>query len=358
MNLTNLKLVQRLSLCFAVLVALLALLLGLGLKQISDLRGSVDELTNHSFPKTVWANDVIDQDNAIARSVRTLLIARNDAQMVSEQKRLIDDAGEIAEERLGKLDRAISSDEGRRMLQALQASHSSFRDILKNYLDLFDAGQFDQAQSYLQKDLRDIQNLNLKNVTALITFQSQLVSQLGHQTEEDASGTIRLLLIIGGLAVVLACVLGFLLIRSVNRQLGADPQDLAHITGRIAEGDFALDLPDAPPGSAMAAVKHMLGSLRQSAAAASANARIKTALDNVTSNVMIADNERNIIYMNKTVVAMLQNAEADLRKGLPGFDVNKLDGGSIDQFHKNPEHQKRLLATFTSTYRAQIEVGG
>ena len=87
------------------------------------------------------------------------------------------------------------------------------------------------------------------------------------------------------------------------------------------------------------------------------NARVKIALDNVSSNVMIADNDRTIIYMNKTVLAMLQNAEADLRKELPSFDTSKLLGGSIDQFHKNPEHQKRLLATFTSTYRAQIVVG-
>ncbi|MBP8184860.1 MAG: PAS domain-containing protein [Pseudomonas sp.] len=90
---------------------------------------------------------------------------------------------------------------------------------------------------------------------------------------------------------------------------------------------------------------------------AAENARVKIALDNVSSNVMIADNERNIIYMNKTVFAMLQNAESDLRKVLPSFDSNKLLGGSIDQFHKNPEHQKRLLATFTSTYKTQIVVG-
>ncbi|WP_082073167.1 methyl-accepting chemotaxis protein [Pseudomonas sp. LFM046] len=88
------------------------------------------------------------------------------------------------------------------------------------------------------------------------------------------------------------------------------------------------------------------------------NARIKSALDNCSTNVMIADGERNIIYMNKTVTTMLQNAEADLRKALPSFSVSKLLGGSIDQFHKNPEHQKRLLATFTSTFRTQIEVGG
>jgi methyl-accepting chemotaxis protein len=88
------------------------------------------------------------------------------------------------------------------------------------------------------------------------------------------------------------------------------------------------------------------------------NLRIRNALDNVGTNVMIADNERNIIYMNKSVVPMLTTAQDDIRKDLPNFDVNKLMGASIDGFHKHPEHQKQMLATFTSTHRAQIKLGG
>jgi methyl-accepting chemotaxis protein len=101
-----------------------------------------------------------------------------------------------------------------------------------------------------------------------------------------------------------------------------------------------------------------LAAEEKAAKLAAENARVRSALDNCSTNVMIADADRNIIYMNKTVTAMLQNAEADLRKALPNFTVSKLIGSSIDGFHKNPEHQKRLLATFTSTYRTQIEVGG
>jgi len=90
---------------------------------------------------------------------------------------------------------------------------------------------------------------------------------------------------------------------------------------------------------------------------ASENQRVKAALDNVTTNVMIADNDRNIAYMNQSVSDMLVNAENDLRKALPSFNASKLLGSSIDQFHKNPAHQKNLLATFTSTFRTQIKVG-
>ena len=88
------------------------------------------------------------------------------------------------------------------------------------------------------------------------------------------------------------------------------------------------------------------------------NLRVKAALDTVSTSVMIADNERKIIYLNKSVVDMLSRAEEDMRKALPNFSAARLLGASIDEFHKNPQHQKHLLSTFTSTHRAQIGIGG
>ena len=88
------------------------------------------------------------------------------------------------------------------------------------------------------------------------------------------------------------------------------------------------------------------------------NTRIKTALEVVTSNVMIADADHNIIFMNKSVEQMLSKAEADLRKVLPNFDVRTLMGSNIDIFHKNPAHQRNMLAALRDTYRTQIKVAG
>jgi methyl-accepting chemotaxis protein len=85
--------------------------------------------------------------------------------------------------------------------------------------------------------------------------------------------------------------------------------------------------------------------------------RILGALEATTTNVMIADPDRKIIYMNKSVEVMLRAAEADLRKVLPQFSVDKVVGGSMDNFHKNPSHQMRLLESLTTTYTANIVVG-
>lgn len=86
--------------------------------------------------------------------------------------------------------------------------------------------------------------------------------------------------------------------------------------------------------------------------------RIKIGLDNVSTGVMIADNDRNIIYMNGSVEKMFKEVESDIRKDLPNFSAANLRGGSIDSFHKNPSHQKEMLATFTTTFRTEIIIGG
>ena len=88
------------------------------------------------------------------------------------------------------------------------------------------------------------------------------------------------------------------------------------------------------------------------------NARVKQALDSVTGNTMIADNDFNIIYMNAAVQNMMKIAEDDIRKDLPGFDSTNLLGQSIDSFHKHPSHQRDLVAKLTGTYKANIVLGG
>jgi methyl-accepting chemotaxis protein len=96
----------------------------------------------------------------------------------------------------------------------------------------------------------------------------------------------------------------------------------------------------------------------EAARLAADNARIRQALDNVTTNVMVADRDLNIVYMNHTVRDMMRRAQADIRKDLPAFDVDRLMGANIDVFHRNPAHQRNLLATLTQTFTSNLKLGG
>lgn len=81
------------------------------------------------------------------------------------------------------------------------------------------------------------------------------------------------------------------------------------------------------------------------------------ALNALKTNVMIADQHFNITYMNPSVINLMRDAEADLKKELPRFNVDTLIGSNIDVFHKNPEHQRRMLASLSKPHSATIRVG-
>lgn len=86
--------------------------------------------------------------------------------------------------------------------------------------------------------------------------------------------------------------------------------------------------------------------------------RIAQALNVTSTNVMIADENRTIVYMNRSVEKMLRSVETELQKVLPQFKVDTIVGSKMDIFHKNPKHQADLLAALEARHQTQIQVAG
>ncbi len=86
--------------------------------------------------------------------------------------------------------------------------------------------------------------------------------------------------------------------------------------------------------------------------------KIKFALDNASSSVMMADNNGIIRYQNKACTALLQGFENAFRKQLPGFSAAAVQGASLDHFHKNTNMQRTMLANLKGEHHTQIHIGG
>ncbi|MGE0482991.1 MAG: methyl-accepting chemotaxis protein [Gammaproteobacteria bacterium] len=86
-------------------------------------------------------------------------------------------------------------------------------------------------------------------------------------------------------------------------------------------------------------------------------ARLQSAIDGSTAALMLCDSDFVVTYANPSVVELLRNRQKELRALFPGFDADKLIGSCIDQFHKNPAHQRALLSDPSRLpARAQIKV--
>ena len=86
--------------------------------------------------------------------------------------------------------------------------------------------------------------------------------------------------------------------------------------------------------------------------------RMRGGLESVSANIMIADVNNDIFYMNSTARSLFGDLESDIRKDLPQFNASQLIGKNVDVFHKNPSHQQRLLSQLRGTHRAQFVIGG
>jgi methyl-accepting chemotaxis protein len=83
-------------------------------------------------------------------------------------------------------------------------------------------------------------------------------------------------------------------------------------------------------------------------------AKINSMMENAPINVLFADIETlNITYLNPASVKTLKTIEQHLP-----VPVDRILGGSIDVFHKNPAHQRKILSDPKNLpHRAQIQVG-
>jgi methyl-accepting chemotaxis protein len=71
---------------------------------------------------------------------------------------------------------------------------------------------------------------------------------------------------------------------------------------------------------------------------------MQASLEHAGTNFMIADEREEIIFVNRTAAVHLKQLEPELRQYIPMFEADKIVGGSIHRYHKDPQAIKNILA--------------
>jgi methyl-accepting chemotaxis protein len=153
------------------------------------------------------------------------------------------------------------------------------------------------------------------------------------------------------------------IIRVLLRELGGEPNYARKVAQAIAGGDlnYKIEAREGDSSSLIAAMRSMQGTLvymvREAQRVSDEALRVRSALDDATANVTIADTAGKIIYINRTAQRMFQDNEEAIRKAIPHFDAGKILGSNFDNFHKNPAHQQAMMQKLAGLYKATIKIG-
>jgi methyl-accepting chemotaxis protein len=140
------------------------------------------------------------------------------------------------------------------------------------------------------------------------------------------------------------------------REMGVSPNHVDEVVSAVAP--LADEIVSRPSGASPHTPNRTGPAMTSSAVVDSRNANLDLTVfasmcENLPINVMFADLDLTLRYMNRASVDTLRTLEAYLP-----VRVDDMIGRSIDIFHKSPEHQRRVLADDRNLpHNALIQVG-
>jgi len=241
-----------------------------------------------------------------------------------------------------------------------RAAQAFYHEAEQRFLPGIQAGNRENSQASLLQ-MRHAYENHRAAINEVVRFATTRNADDEAQAQSTIQGYKIVLAGIFVFSIVAAIVLTVLISRGILRSL----KNVQRVAGAIAEGNLnsSIDTQHSDEiGDLLRSMntmqQHLLERITAERQAADETLRVKIALDNVSTGVMIADNNRNIVYVNKSVRNILGRAETELSRQFPKLSLDALVGANMDAFHVNPSHQARMLTDLTGTYEASMLVGG
>ncbi len=188
----------------------------------------------------------------------------------------------------------------------------------------------------------------LKTYTDLFTQKENAQTELGDQASDTIHNSlIKTIIIVLGIIAFAGFVAVFM-----SRMISDALKNVTHIMSRLKDGDFTVEITGTERGDE---IGEMSRAITQFKGDAERSFLLKQMVDDMPTNVMTVDVRDNlkVNYINNTSVKTLTTLEEHLPT-----KAKDILGQSIDIFHKDPAHQRKLLADPTNLpHRAKITVG-
>jgi methyl-accepting chemotaxis protein len=236
-DLSSWRVRTRLTVGFGAVCALLVLSVVMGLIAMGRMQAGMVSIAHDHWPKIATAANLTTQTDTIAIALRNMML-NPDAADRERQQQVIAKARKDTEDNLQTLDRLLTTAPDREMLRKVQELRSRYFAGVEELRPLILADQNNEAREYLAARLRPVLGEYKTAIGALVESEKNAINDNAKDAVVTYAGTRNLLLGLGVVALLLSACLGWLITRSLVRELGGEPQVAAKMARAVAEGDF------------------------------------------------------------------------------------------------------------------------
>lgn len=354
----NVKVKTKLITSFVV-VALVSAVVGiLGISNMSKITQATDVMYKKEVLGVSYVKDANIDLVEVARDWRSALLTKD----VTERLQKVEDSEkglQNFEKNIKQAKALFYTQQGKDTFAKLEDAKEKWKNSMQTIYRLIPnenvgalSAEFESIATIAREQLKQVDSYLVELGEAKVSNAEQASKDISLLYQFSRSTMIGVII----LGVILGAAIGYFISLLITRPLSEAVLVAKKLAVADVSGEINVSGSDELAGL-LSSMQIMKGAIKEGFVEAESNSRVKQALDATSSNVMVADVNRNIVYMNKAVINMLRAAETDIRAVLPNFAVDKTLGSNMDIFHKNPTHQMKLLETLTTAYTTNIVVG-
>jgi methyl-accepting chemotaxis protein len=354
---------------FGVMLAAIALIAGLGLWGMGQSNRSVEQI----YKGALQPNQALASIGKLMADNRSQVLLALQHDPASAYAKLHDHSLEFhlkqIEGNIAEISKNWESYKATIQGEAQQKLADDYVEARKLYVagGLLPAKKALEEGKYEEANLILLQKINPAYVEAaakasdIFKAQSEIAAQQLLDTEERFKSERLWVVLIVLLALAGGVLIATAIIRSITRPIDS----IIATFQSLANGDFTRNV-EILRNDEMGKVLQGLQSMQiqqgfnvaEAQRVANDNLRIRIALDCVSSNLRIADDEGKVLYANKGLLTTLRQIEPGMRERQSSFSVDTFVGSNIGAFYADPEAALKALRELQATRQVEMEIGG
>jgi methyl-accepting chemotaxis protein len=238
MRLANLRIGQRLTIGFGMVIAVIMAVILFGAAKLMQVNKNVEAMVNERYPQTSLANSIKSDLFDVVQAMRDVLFD-TDLQDINSRMEGIEQSMQFAGQGTDKLNaKAAAGADEEDLKRAMNEARERFKSELNRFTALIKAQQRDQAKDVLYTSVQAAQTIYFQTLDQVIAFHAGAMVSTSQAAMKETQRAVTVMLALASAACIFAVMIGVLVTRSITRPL-SQAVDLAR---RVAEGDLTASV--------------------------------------------------------------------------------------------------------------------
>jgi methyl-accepting chemotaxis protein len=264
MKVSELKIGTRLHLGFGAVMAILLVLLGLAVYDMSDIKAHLDDILEDNVKKMELAQDMSESVHVVSTEIRNIVLTEDD-KLIGDAAQSMLAMREKYNTAFAALEKLPASPKGQEIRKKIREAAAAARPLNDQVVELGKA----------HKDKEAVEQLRTRARPATRAWQDAIDVEIEHQKQENAKAAKNIrqqyvqTLWVLGCTILVGMIIALLFARYLARSITVPVANAVAVAERVATGDLAVPIRAQSPdelGQLLRALEKMRVGLSQSVA--------------------------------------------------------------------------------------------